>query len=76
MVKIRLSIVKRAPHPAIVVFGLEVQSPNHIDPHQALLGPALGELPKLPGWSGDPGVIRERVHFKRTLRENNDSVSD
>lgn len=60
--------VKCAPHPSVVVFGLEVQTSNHIDPHHALLGPTLRELPKLPGWGGNPRVVRERVHFKRTLK--------
>lgn len=55
------------PHPAIVVFGLQVCGLDHVNPDQTLLGSTVWELSKLTWRSSNTGVIGQRVHFERAL---------
>lgn len=61
-------VLKRVnAHSAIVVFGLQVYSLDHIHPDQTLLGAAVRELSELTWRSSNTRVIWQRVHFERAL---------
>lgn len=54
-------------HSAIIVFGLQVYGPDHIDPDQTLLRSTLRQLSELTGRRSDAWVVWQRVHLERTL---------
>lgn len=55
-------------HAAIIVFGLEVHAPNHINPNQTLLRSAIWEFSELTRWRSYTWVIWQGIHFERTLQ--------
>lgn len=63
-----LLVIQIYSHSAVIVLGLQVYGPNHINPDQTLLRSALWQLSELTGRGSNTWVIRQRVHFEWTLQ--------
>lgn len=59
----------KEPHQPVVVLGLELQGSDDVDPHDALLGAAVGQLPELPGRGWDCRIVRQRIDLERSLKK-------
>lgn len=55
-------------HSAVVVFGLQVYSPNNVYPDETLLRSTLRELSELTRWRCNTRIIWEGVHLEGTLK--------
>lgn len=58
----------REPHQPVVVLGLELQGSDDVDSHDALLGPAVRQLPELPRRGWNSGILRQCIDLKRSLK--------
>lgn len=51
-------------HSAVIVFGLQVYGPDHINPDQTLLRSTIWQLSELTWGRGNTWVVRQRVHLE------------
>lgn len=55
-------------YQAVVVFRLQVYSPNHINPDKTLLRSTFWQLSELARWGSNTRIIRQGVHLECTLQ--------
>lgn len=59
-----LLVIKIHSHSAIVVFGLQVYGPDHINPNQTLLRSTIWQLSELTWRRSNSWVVWQRVHLE------------